>query len=236
MVPVRSGAAALLLAVGLAACGPSGPEYTGPSAEPAEAPAAADGGEAISSLPDPDWVARTSTATGIPARVLAAYAGADLRVRDDEGCAVGWNTLAGIGQIESQHGTIFGGSIGDDGRSTDEIRGIPLDGTRGTREIPDTDGGELDGDDVWDRAVGPMQFIPETWEQWGSDGNGDGNADPHHIDDAALAAARYLCSVPDDGLEDDQGWIAAVRTYNNSAQYQRDVASSAEEYARLAGP
>ncbi|WP_293784178.1 lytic murein transglycosylase [uncultured Aeromicrobium sp.] len=235
MAPVRLGAAAVLLTVVLAACEPSEPELTGPSADPVEAPAATGDETAIASLADPDWVARTSAVTGIPARALAAYAGADLQVRDEQGCVVGWNTLAGIGQIESQHGTIFGGRIGEDGRATDEIRGIALDGTRGTRAIADTDGGELDGDDVWDRAIGPLQFIPETWQQWGADGNGDGSEDPHHIDDAALAAARYLCGVGDSGLDDDQGWIAAVRGYNNSAQYQSDVASSAEEYARLAG-
>ncbi|RLV54964.1 hypothetical protein D9V41_14200 [Aeromicrobium phragmitis] len=235
MAPVRSVALAALVTVLLAACGPDGPEFSGPSADPVEAPANATAGDGIATLADPDWVTQSAAATDIPARALAAYAGADRRVRDEDGCAVGWNTLAGIGRIESGHGTIFGGSIGEDGRATDEIRGIPLDGTRGTLAIPDSDGGDLDGDDIWDRAVGPLQFIPETWEEWGADGNGDGTSDPHHIDDAALAAARYLCSVPDDGLGESQGWIAAIRTYNNSAQYQRDVAAAAEEYAQLAG-
>ena len=35
---------------------------------------------------------------------------------------------------------------------------------------------------------------PATWRIWGADGNGDGVADPQNIEDAALAAAGYLCA------------------------------------------
>ena len=38
----------------------------------------------------------------------------------------------------------------------------------------DTDGGELDKDTVYDRAVGPMQFIPSTWAVVKVDADGDG--------------------------------------------------------------
>src|SRR3546814_20580862 len=54
-------------------------------------------------------------------------------------------------------------------------------------------GGRWDGDARWDRAVGPMQFIPGTWKSFGVDGSGDGLADPNNVFDAATAAARYLC-------------------------------------------
>src|SRR5687767_9098537 len=64
----------------------------------------------------------------------------------------------------------------------------------GFASIVDTDGGVLDGDARWDRAVGPMRFIPSTWQLVGRDGNGDGIADPFSIDDAALSAAAYLCA------------------------------------------
>lgn len=40
---------------------------------------------------------------------------------------------------------------------------MQLDGTSGNLHIPDTDKGKLDGDPLMDRAMGPMQFIPETW-------------------------------------------------------------------------
>ena len=44
--------------------------------------------------------------------------------------------------------------------------------------IRDTDSGRWDGDVVWDRAVGPMQFIASTWQSLGRDGNGDGLPTP----------------------------------------------------------
>ena len=65
----------------------------------------------------------------------------------------------------------------------------PASTANGFAAIADTDGGALDGDARWDHAVGPMQFIPSTWQLAGRDGNGDGTADPFNIDDAALSAA-----------------------------------------------
>jgi membrane-bound lytic murein transglycosylase B len=100
-------------------------------------------------------------------------------------------------------------------------------------EILDTDGGAFDGDTVYDRAVGPMQFIPETWRIWAVDASGDGVADPHNIDDAA-ATARYLCRL-DGTLASDETWIRAIRSYNDTFEYQTRVATSAERYAREAG-
>ncbi len=43
------------------------------------------------------------------------------------------------------------------------------------------------------RAMGPMQFIPETWKLYGVDANNDGIISPDNFDDAALSAAGYLC-------------------------------------------
>lgn len=184
---------------------------------------------AISELVDPAWVAEVSEATGIPSRALAAYAGADAHLRQTQNCSVGWNTLAGIGFVESRHGTLQGGTIEADGVARPEIIGIALDGTT-TALIWDTDDGVLDGDPEYDRAVGPMQFIPETWNRWGVDGSGDGVASPHQIDDAALTAASYLCRSRS-GLEDSSSWIAAIRSYNDSVEYQNQVAEAASRYA-----
>lgn len=178
---------------------------------------------------DDGWLAATAVATGIPARALAAYAGAQLRlIAEQPGCGIGWNTLAGIGKVESGHGSHGGASVAADGRVAPEIRGIPLDGSASAR-IGDSDGGVLDDDTEWDRAVGPMQFIPDTWRRWGADGNGDAVADPHQIDDAALTAARYLCAAGD--LLQADTWRAAILSYNRSEQYVSDVAEVANGYA-----
>ncbi|MFC3999833.1 lytic transglycosylase domain-containing protein [Nocardiopsis sediminis] len=170
-----------------------------------------------------EWLDSTAASTGIPRRALEAYAAAQLRAMEElPQCRISWPTLAAIGEVESRHGTFAGGEIGPGGRTTVDIIGIPLDGTNGTAAIRDTDGGRLDGDTEWDRAVGPMQFIPRTWDRWGADADGDGTADPHDIDDAALAAARYLCADGRD-LTSDDGWWTAILTYNESASYADDV-------------
>ncbi|WP_083648981.1 lytic transglycosylase domain-containing protein [Cellulosimicrobium sp. CUA-896] len=185
----------------------------------------------IAELPDPAWAARTAERTGIPERVVAAYAGASLRMSTDRPqCGIGWNTLAGIGAVESVHGSYGGSSVSTDGLVAPPITGVPLDGSDGVMAIPDTDGGLLDGDDEWDRAVGPMQFIPTTWEQYAQDGDGDGETDPHHVDDAVLSAAAYLCERGGT-LTTDDGWNTAVTAYNRSRPYAHDVADQAAAVA-----
>ncbi|MDI6944916.1 lytic murein transglycosylase [Microbacterium barkeri] len=179
---------------------------------------------------DAEWLAATAAAQGIPERALAAYGAADLGARATYGCAVGWNTIAGIGWVESRHGALEGGAVDGDGVARPAIIGIPLDGTNRTMAIPDTDGGALDGDAVWDRAVGPLQFIPETWAIWAVDADGDGRTDPHDIDDAAATAARYLCQAHGT-LDSPEAWIGAIRSYNDTDDYQRQVAEAATRYA-----
>ncbi len=41
-------------------------------------------------------------------------------------------------------------------------------------------------------ALGPAQFMPDTWAIYGIDGNGDGRKDPWEAADAVAAAANYL--------------------------------------------
>ncbi|GGI37528.1 hypothetical protein GCM10010988_14420 [Cnuibacter physcomitrellae] len=192
-----------------------------------------DGGPLTTDLVDPAWLDATATATGIPRRALEGYAGAALAVADtDAGCHLGWNTLAAIGWVESHHGTIFDGEIGPDGRTTAPIFGVQLNGG-GFQEIPDTDGGAVDGDTEWDRAVGPMQIVPATWAAWAAEANGDGVPDIHSIDDASLTAADYLCYTGGD-LSTEAGWRDAIAGYNESPAYLDEVLDYAIRYAQAA--
>lgn len=145
-------------------------------------------------------------------------------------CPTPWWLLAGIGRVESHHGTAQGSRVGADGVTTVPIRGIPLDGRPGVAAIGDTDGGLLDGDTTWDRAVGPMQFIPSTWARWGADGDGDGVADPHNLYDAAASAALYLCVAGRGSLLDEAGQRSGLLAYNRSVPYGNLVLSTGESY------
>ena len=178
-----------------------------------------------------DWAAERAAAMGIPVTALEAYAYA-ARVAEVENpdCHLTWPTLAGIGMVESHHGTYRGATIARNGDVTPYIRGVRLDGTMGNLEIVDSDSGLLDGDAGLDRAMGPMQFIPETWRLYGVDANNDGKVSPDNFDDAALSAAGYLCWRGKD-LATPRGWMNALRAYNLSDQYARTVRDWATAYA-----
>jgi hypothetical protein len=176
------------------------------------------------------WAADVAGRENLPARVVRAYGAAELAQRErTPDCRLSWVTLAGIGRVESLHGTYGGSEVDADGVARPSIIGVPLDGTRGTREVADTDAGRLDGDTELDRAVGPMQFLPATWQRFGADGNDDGVRDPQNVDDAALAAAGYLCAEDRDTAT-GEGWWDGVLTYNASGDYARLVWAAAERY------
>lgn len=179
-----------------------------------------------------DWANRVSASVDVPERAVISYVNADLAMRSyQRGCHLSWATLAGIARIESDHGRYGGTFLRSDASPARPIIGVPLDGTPGVRKIADTDGGAIDGDSSQDRAVGPFQFIPSTWRKWSTDGNGDGKGDPQNLDDASMAAARYLCAGGKD-LSSGKGWWSAVFSYNNSVQYGQQVYALAETYAQ----
>ncbi|MEU4195960.1 lytic murein transglycosylase [Kribbella sp. NPDC026611] len=168
--------------------------------------------------------------SGIPGTVLAAYQ----KVATDlagamPGCHLTWPLLAGIGKVESDHAS--GGKVDPNGNTRGKILGPVLNGGPGTAAIADTDHGVWDGDPTWDRAVGPMQFIPGTWKTFGADGNGDGVKDPHNVFDAARAAGDYLCAGGAN-LADSQGLVQAVLRYNHSMDYVSTVLRWMQSYSK----
>ncbi|MWV58453.1 hypothetical protein GRS92_06365 [Rathayibacter sp. VKM Ac-2754] len=225
----------------LAGCSPAAVDYrdgVGTVPPTVSAPAAADpalledaeetAATPVRLLTSGDWLSSAAEGSGIPERALTAYAGAALLTSSvDPGCRLDWATLAGIGYVESRHGTIFGGVLGEDGRPSEPIYGPRLDGTQFDL-VEDNDGGALDGDPEVDRAMGPLQIIPATWMAWASSG-----WDPQNVDQQAVTAARYLCEAGGD-LSTESGWRAAIAAYNPAGSYAGKVAEAASRYAASA--
>ncbi|WP_103344359.1 lytic transglycosylase domain-containing protein [Amycolatopsis sp. CA-126428] len=198
-------------------------------------PIAVDGSLPQPPLPEPLVVpggragsAGISGSLGIPGSMLKAYKNAaDILAKEQPNCHLDWALIASIGRIESNHAR--GGYVNANGDTLEPILGPVLNGAGAFAAIADTDGGKYDGDTVWDRAVGPTQFIPSTWRGYASDGNGDGVSNPNNIYDETLATARYLCSGGLD-LSTDAGQRIAVRRYNNSQSYVDTVLAWASAY------
>lgn len=165
------------------------------------------------------WTASAMADHNVPAAASRAYRNAAASMaRTDPACQIPWTLLAGIGRVESDHGRYGGSTLGADGVSRPLIIGVQLNGTGPVAAIRDTDNGRYDKDTVWDRAVGPMQFIPSTWRSSARDGDGDGVKSPNDLDDAALSAAAYLCSGGGSILGDST-MGAAVYRYNQDDYY-----------------
>jgi membrane-bound lytic murein transglycosylase B len=178
-----------------------------------------------------DSVVSGASSNGIPSPALAAYQRAAQVIDSaDKTCNVPWELVAAIGRVESDHGRYGGNTLTEDGVSKPGIYGIELNGKNGTQAIQDTDGGQLDHDTVYDRAVGPMQFIPSTWQVVKVDADGDGQRNPQDIDDASLATSVYLCSGKDN-LSTRSGQEAAVYRYNHSQDYVNLVLRLMEAYS-----
>lgn len=180
------------------------------------------------------WAEQMAALTDVPLIALRAYGYAEaVTTQVNPGCQLRWTTLAGIGRVESGHGTSGETILLPDGRALPAIIGAPLDGRGARRLIADTDNGQLDGDPTYDRAVGPMQFIPDTWRSVVSPHNGI--ADIHNINDASLAAASYLCGNGRD-LSTPADWWAAVLSYNNVQSYAEAVFAAANDYGLRTAP
>jgi hypothetical protein len=157
-----------------------------------------------------DSVVTGAATSGIPAPALAAYQrAAQIIDAADTKCNIPWELIAAIGRVESDHGRADGNTLTAKGVSRPGIYGPELNGKGNTQAISDTDGGQLDHDTVFDRAVGPMQFIPSTWQVVKVDADGDNVRNPQDIDDASLATAVYLCSG-EENLSTREGQESAV--------------------------
>jgi len=200
---------------------PTLPDGTSVPAQAIEAPASVSDGSLAGEVEeaDADQIVATASTSGIPSAALAAYQRAETVINAaDQDCHLTWQLLAAIGRVESNHGRTDGNTLDDNGLATPGIYGVALNGANRTAEIVDTDAGQFDNDAAYDRAVGPMQFIPSTWAVVGVDADGDGVRNPQDIDDAALGTAVYLCSGSDD-LGTDEGLRSAVFRYNHSQSY-----------------
>ncbi|MCX4451708.1 bifunctional lytic transglycosylase/C40 family peptidase [Streptomyces sp. NBC_01789] len=174
---------------------------------------------------------------GIDPVMLSAYSRAAAQVNAVRPKCKGmrWSVIAGIGKIESNHAA--GHTIAADGNITPRILGVRLNGSGiggNHTTFTDTDRGQYDGDTSYDRAVGPMQFLPSTWNgPTGQDGNNDGVKNPHNAFDAALGTAAYLCGTATTDLSKAAQLRKAIYRYNHSNTYVDDVTKHITEYDAL---
>jgi membrane-bound lytic murein transglycosylase B len=209
------------------------PDGSSVPSEAIEAPASVSDPDEADDADNADRILATSSANGIPSSALAAYQRAETVINSaDKACNLTWQLVAAIGRVESNHGRFGGNALDDQGVAQPGIYGKALNGKSNTSVIRDTDAGQLDSDAAYDRAVGPMQFIPSTWSVVGVDADNDGQRNPQDIDDAALATAVYLCSGDND-LSTVSGQRASVYRYNHSTSYVNLVLQIMDNY--LAG-
>lgn len=157
-------------------------------------------GSSVSSLCQPT---ASGDASEIPAEFLAAYRQAATTH------GLPWSLLAAIGYVETGH--------------TADAVGPPLNGVGPVAAIVATPWGtRLHGDPQWERAVGPMQFLPGTFAGYRDRGVG---MDPFDVDDAANVAAVYL---KDNGAPGDVR--GALLAYNRSQAYVDKVLEHAVRY------
>jgi hypothetical protein len=198
--------------------------------EPANIPVPGSIGNGIDRGLQPTQVVSGLSRNGIPEAALKAYSRAQqVMSHVDPGCQLPWTLIAAIGRVESNHGRHGGNKLNSSGVAVPGIYGPRLDGIS-TAKINDTDAGQFDNDSAFDRAVGPMQFIPGTWRAMGVDGDGDGVRNPQDIDDAAMSTAVYLCSG-NTNLSNAADLNQAVLRYNHSQSYVDLVISIAKAYA-----
>jgi cell wall-associated NlpC family hydrolase len=144
--------------------------------------------------------------TGIPARYLTLYRQAG------RAYGIPWDVLAGIGEVESDHGRSAAPGVHSGSNSA---------GAAGPMQIGI---GGAAGNTWGGAAIHPASV---TTGGYGIDGDHDGRVDVYDPGDAILSAANFLQAHG--GTSNIQG---AIFSYNPSAQYVSDVLGWAARYAR----
>jgi Transglycosylase SLT domain len=94
--------------------------------------------------------------------------------------------------------------------------GVPWEVLAGINEVETDYGSDLSVSSAG--AEGWMQFLPQTWAEYGVDATGAGVRDPYNPADAIFAAARYLRAA---GVA--QSLTGAIFAYNHSSVYVESV-------------
>jgi Peptidase family M23/Transglycosylase SLT domain len=149
-----------------------------------------------------------ATAAGVPARAAKAYQAAAGRCD-----GLDWTLLAAIGAVETNHGQHAGAAIDPGtGEARPWIFGPALNGQNHTAAIPIKRWSGWWGlTGPWQRAVGPMQFLPTTFDAHAVDADQDGTTNPHDIDDAAATTANFICTSAGERVD---GTTDVARIYN----------------------
>ena len=98
-------------------------------------------------------------------------------------------------------------------------------------------------------AEGLSQFMPETWDAWGTDADGDGQASPYSAHDSIKSQARLMChlvelaqksDVPGDHIElalaaYNAGWspvqeYEGVPPYAETTNYVSEISDRTERF------
>ena len=166
------------------------------------------------------------TGAGIPARIGQAYQAAAGRCP-----GLDWTLLAAVGAVETNHGQFANTAVDPhSGEATPWIFGPALDGQNHTAAMPI---GRWNGwwglTGPWQHAVGPMQFLPDTFTAHAVDADGDGTTNPHDVDDAVATTAAYICSAGG-GNVDGPDEVARIYNPGDAANY---AAALADEQARI---
>jgi Transglycosylase SLT domain len=148
------------------------------------------GGTVSAKMLRPSFTVPASYDTGTGARGNAPSDLRSLYMQAATTCpGLPWGVLAGIGQVETNHG---------------QNTAVSSAG-----------------------AMGPMQFLPSTWQIYGVDGDGDGRANILDQVDAVYSAARYLCAS---GGGNPKTLYDSIFSYNHADWYVREVLGLAAQY------